>query len=254
MRTILLDGDIFAYKAACANTKDYGFGVDVDEAGARDYIDRKIDEVANVLEPNNIIVCLSDPEANFRKGILPTYKSKRGPKPELVPVMKEYLGSKYETFIRPALEADDVLGILSTAQKIAGEKIIVSADKDLKGIPGLLFNDNHSHLGVVEISTFDADYWHMMQTLMGDTTDGYTGCPGIGPVKATAILNVRETMPAEGDLHEYQCKRWWRAVVETFGKATLTYEDALVQARVARILRACDYDFINRRPILWTPN
>ena len=51
---------------------------------------------------------------------------------------------------------------------------------------------------------------------------------------------------AEGEL--------WAAVVATYEKAKLSEGDALTQARVARILRASDYDFKRKEPILWQPN
>ena len=45
----------------------------------------------------------------------------------------------------------------------------------------------------------------------------------------------------------------WQAVVETFVEKELTEEDALVNARLARILQTSDYDHKNKEPILWTP-
>jgi DNA polymerase I len=36
-------------------------------------------------------------------------------------------------------------------------------------------------------------------------------------------------------------------------KEGLTEDDALLQARLARILRADEYDFKAKRPILWEP-
>jgi DNA polymerase-1 len=94
----------------------------------------------------------------------------------------------------------------------------------------------------VEVSEDEADYWHLFQTLTGDQTDGYSGCPGIGPKKAEAILQHPDN---QDDL--------WGVVVRTFVKAGLNEDEALVQARVARILRASDYDFEKKEPILWTP-
>ena len=41
--------------------------------------------------------------------------------------------------------------------------------------------------------------------------------------------------------------------MEAFEKKGLTEDDALLQARVARILRASDYDFKKKEPIMWTP-
>jgi hypothetical protein len=45
----------------------------------------------------------------------------------------------------------------------------------------------------------------------------------------------------------------WRAIVAAYEKAGKDVAYALTMARVARILRASDYDFDNQRPILWTP-
>jgi len=91
----------------------------------------------------------------------------------------------------------------------------------------------------------------MMQTLMGDTTDGYSGCPWVGEKKARDALGE----PQDGHL-----SLWWDLVVDTYENATrkgenlgLGIEDALVQARVARICRAEDYDFNKQEAIPWTP-
>ena len=45
----------------------------------------------------------------------------------------------------------------------------------------------------------------------------------------------------------------WKTVVSAFEKQGLSENDALTQARVARILRAEDYNFKTHKPILWTP-
>jgi hypothetical protein len=52
---------------------------------------------------------------------------------------------------------------------------------------------------------------------------------------------------ATGDKKGYT----WDTVVEAYEKAGLTEDDALVTARLARILRAEDYDGVNIK--LWEP-
>jgi DNA polymerase-1 len=100
---------------------------------------------------------------------------------------KEYLAQEYPSFIRPRLEADDCMGILATNSKLLGSSyegdqiIMCSEDKDMRTIPGFLYNPNQPQLGVISISEEDANRFHMWQTLTGDQTDGYPGCPGIGP-------------------------------------------------------------------------
>jgi len=46
----------------------------------------------------------------------------------------------------------------------------------------------------------------------------------------------------------------WEAVVAQYEKQNLSAQDALLQARLARICRASDYNFERQRPILWHPN
>lgn len=183
--------------------------------------------------------------ANWRHAVYPAYKANRKdkPRPVILGQLIEYVKGVHPTYQRPTLEADDVMGILATSAKIIkhpGEKIIVSVDKDMRSIPGVFhcLTDGITS----EISEDEADRWHMLQTLTGDTADGYPGCPGIGPVKANRILD-------QGG----RCEEWWPLVVSAFKAAGLSEEDALVQARIARICRACDYNFKLKEVKLWNP-
>lgn len=156
--------------------------------------------------------------------------------------IKDYIKETYRTYERPDLEGDDVLGILSTSPKIIrGEKVIVSLDKDLKTIPGLICDMKDFEIS--EISEAEADYMHMYQTLTGDTADGYSGCPGVGPKNAEKLL-------ADTD-GTYQTM--WPVVVGQYQKKGLSEEEALIMARVARICRRDDYDFQRKEVILWNP-
>ena len=46
----------------------------------------------------------------------------------------------------------------------------------------------------------------------------------------------------------------WKTVEKAFVDKGLTIEDALINARLARILTVDDYDFKKKRPILWSPS
>jgi DNA polymerase-1 len=119
----------------------------------------------------------------------------------------------------------------------------------------------------MEISETEADYWHMYQTLVGDTSDGYPGCPGVGKVGAAEFLekpyvwlsyeHVFKSGPRKG-MTETRWKQQpttnvWEGVVSQYAKAGLTEDDAVRQARLARILRWSDWDQEKKVPILWTP-
>mgnify|MGYP003114164935 FL=1 len=118
------------------------------------------------------------------------------------------------------------------------EKILVSTDKDLLQIPGLHYNPNKPDEGITEVTEEDGEYNHLFQTLTGDLVDGYSGCPGVGPKTALRILGSNPC---------------WDKVLGAYKKAGLTEEDALVQARVARILRQSDFNYNKEEVILWEP-
>ena len=194
----------------------------------------------------------STPETRFRNRVLPTYKMNRKAtrRPIVYKPLRAWVHEEFETFERPGLEGDDGLGILAT-RKDDTERIVVSIDKDLKTIPGKLFNYGKPELGIVEVSEDEANYYHFTQTLTGDATDGYSGLPGCGPVGAKKILDPF-WVEAEGE-RWFDCDRAWEAIERAYRKAGLGEEVALMQARVARILRAEDFNFAKREVILWTP-
>ena len=122
------------------------------------------------------------------------------------------------------------MGVLAT-----DNTIIVSDDKDLQTIPGRLYRPATKELKT--ITPEEADRSHLIQALTGDVTDGYKGCPKVGPVSAEKILE-------EGT---------WEEVVGAYQKAGLGEEFALSQARVARILREGEWNPITEEVQLWNP-
>ena len=259
MRTILIDGDVLAYQHSFSAEKaiDWGDGdwtLHADEGLAVSKLDSQIIELQQTLEADKVVVVLSD-SANWRLKVYPLYKSNRKDtrKPMLVAPLREHMLTRWSAWVRPGLEGDDVLGILSTHPTIIkGERIIVSLDKDMKTVPGLLYNTGRPAEGIVKITEADADDWHFYQTLMGDTVDGYPGCPGVGKVRARAILD--EAYAASAHLSGTVATCVWPKIVAAFEKAKLTEDDALIQARIARICRATDYDFKKKEVKLWTPS
>ena len=243
-RTLLIDADVLLYQYSSAVEKVVEwepdrFTLSADAKEAKERVDLAVEELREDLDADAVIMCLSDTE-NFRKVILPTYKSgrKKTRKPICYLELKEYVQDVYRSRLLPGLEADDVLGILMTGRRVKGEKVIVSIDKDLDTIAGLHYNPWKDDPEVYEVTQEEADYNHLLQTLTGDSTDGYSGCPKIGPTRAKRILDEN-------------CN--WDAVVEAYEKAGLCEEEALVQARVARILRKSEWNERRKEVLLWTP-
>jgi DNA polymerase-1 len=249
-RLLLVDGDILCFKfaAACEHNIDWGGGVhtlsaDLDEAKAN--LDAHLAGLMSDLDADEMLICRSDPKRNFRKQrIDETYKANRKDlkKPLILREVEQHMEEKYKPKRSPTLEGDDVIGILATHPKLYSkfdEKVIVSEDKDMKTIPGLLYQGGDLFDNTPE----EADFFHMLQTLTGDRVDGYPGCPSVGPVKAAAVLTG----------HHASVINMWSAVVEAYERRKLAEADALRQARLARILRHTDYDFKKKEPILWQP-
>lgn len=255
-RILLIDADVLAYEAAssCEKATEWEPGYwtwhcDFNEVVEK--FDSLVKDIVGTLKGTPVF-CLTDSDGNFRKSILPTYKGSRAKvkKPLVLKPFKEFLINERKAYFRPGLEGDDCMGILSTRSNPNGEeRIIVSVDKDMKSIPGFVCRWPIETKPVF-IEPAEADYWHLFQTLTGDATDGYSGCPGTGPKGAEKVL---APFAVDGKHSHMDVPAAWTAIVEAFEKAKLGETEALVQARVARILRASDYDFKQKAPILWTP-
>lgn len=244
-RVLLIDADVLAFQAASLIEKavEWEPGYWTWSCDFEAVVDKFDSLLAAVVDHfgGTPTLCLTDSEGNFRFSVLPTYKGNRAgvKKPLVLKAFKQFLIENRGAYFKSGLEGDDVMGILMTrSNPTKEERIIVSLDKDMKTVPGLVCRwpiEKEARL----ISEDEADYWHLFQTLTGDTTDGYKGCPGMGAVGAAKVLDADPS---------------WATVVKAFEKAKLGEQEALTQARVARILRASDYDFKTRSPLLWTPS
>jgi 5'-3' exonuclease len=250
MKTVaIIDADIIAFKAASSAQASVEWGeslttVAVNEEGARQYAEDQIETIRTAVRATEVLLCFSQP-FNFRYGILPSYKSNRkdSVKPLALKDVVQHLRSLYPSEGVPSLEGDDLLGIYMTdpTHYEGYKKVMVSEDKDLKGIPGLLFNPAKDSFPKRNTYEF-ARRFHMYQTLIGDPVDGYKGCPAMGPVKAKKLLADTPVV----------CL--WDMVVAQYERKGLTEEHALQQARVAKILESHLFNKTNNEAILWTPN
>lgn len=244
-RTILIDADILAFQIASSIEQVFEFNgdhvlyADLNE-GIRE-VDNAVAYIIEKIDADQASLFLTGAN-NFRKTVLPTYKGNRTNvrKPMILRGLREHMMEAYKLcFIEDNLEGDDLIGIHATMPH-KGERIIYSADKDLKTVPGLHWCPEDGE--IIEIEENYADRLFYMQILSGDATDNYKGCPGVGPVKAERTL--------EGKIGNIER---WEAVLIAYDKAGLTEKDALQQARCARILRHGEYDFETKKVALWTP-
>ena len=257
MPVALIDGDIIAYRASSVLCPD-PWNPDAPKVPLSEFwaIKTALSMVASwqeMAECERSVVCLTGAR-NFRNRVLPSYKMNRVPteRPATLAAVKAALAQIPDAQLVEGLEADDLMGIMMTNGRCPGA-VCVTIDKDLRTIPGNHLNPVTTQ-AIEVVTEAEGNMKWLTQTLTGDKVDGYDGCPGIGPKKAeTILLGTHGVVSAA-----------WPLVVKAFGEVStnrlalkglgpLTEHDALVQARVARILRAEDYDKNTKEVILWHP-
>lgn len=238
-KLVLIDADIVYHRAAFSSESRFDFGdTEIRTADASDVADifhNIIISIASRCESDRFILCWSG-SRNFRYDLISTYKANRATvrRPVVDKDIFKYLKSRYPSAQVHNMEADDVMGVLS-----GPDTIIASDDKDLLTIHGLHYKPRKPELGIVEVSPEEADKLWLKQTLMGDSADGYKGIPGVGQKKSEKILESGGYT--------------WQSVALAYEMAGLSQEEALLNARLARILRPGEWDYTNNEPKLWSP-
>tara|TARA_E500000331_G_scaffold158165_1_gene153405 strand:- start:5890 stop:6645 length:756 start_codon:yes stop_codon:yes gene_type:complete len=235
---LLIDADYIVYKACAAAEDEIDWGDDVIMVVSRfseamKYVENDLTKIKDAIPfYEGIILFFSSPD-NFRKKISPSYKGHRNRKKPCgyKRVIRE-LTENYEVIVMDTLEADDAMGIYATWHP---GNVICSPDKDMKQIPGQLYNMDE----MMSVTPEEGEQMHYLQTLSGDQTDGYSGVPGMGMKRAASWF----------EKYGYN----WDAVVRAFIEKDLEERDALMNARLAKILTVNDYDFNAGQPILWSP-
>ena len=261
MTQLLIDADFTLFQACSAVEREAVF---TNEAGhavhvlnsafdeALDTFTRAVENFKATLYGTEAILVFSGPN-NFRKDLWDGYKAHRKAtrKPLCYWTIIDHLrqAGDYRVLSEDCLEGDDYIGILATRPSSV-RRVVISDDKDMQTLP----NVELYRMGNLMQTTVDSaeEFW-LYQTLMGDATDGYKGCPGIGDVGAKKVL------AKPGDP--------WANVVQAYEDAYRKDKDptkakwlgmepeelAVLNARLARILRHTDWEGNTRRPILWTP-
>ena len=252
--TALVDADIPAYivAAKCEDRFDFDGNVAVDlrRHDVKPMIRETIEDILWRTGADRVIVCLSDPTTpGYFRRQMPSlamwdpvqYKESRttSAKPALLQHAKNVMHELYPSICIKRLEADDVLGVLHTA--FPDETIMVSGDKDMRTVPGTVYDPGRNRTYTQNL--LEANQFLLYQVMIGDSTDGYPGCPGIGPKS-----------PYVDDLIEAETtQEMWEVVCTAYASKGLTDLDAIMQARMAYILRDHSYDPVRNRIALWYP-
>jgi DNA polymerase-1 len=239
---LLIDADLYLFQATVASEETICWDEDgdiwslrADLKQAKKSFTERLESFKRRLDGGEVLLCFTT-GSNFRKTVYEPYKSnrKKTRKPVGYVHMVAWAMEHWPSITVDTLEADDIMGILQSAPGY--ETVVVSDDKDLLGIPGTVYRPMKDE--IIDVSLPEADAWFLKQCLMGDSTDGYKGCPGMGPKTAEKVLGNHPS---------------WEQVAQAYIKAGLTREDALVQSRCARILRWDDWDQDKQQLKLWEP-
>lgn len=264
----LIDGDIIAYQCAVMAEDDFDGEVVLDRNGAIDNATATVDDWTERAGCDKHLVCFSDPLGNNFRKLLGSYKENREghSKPTLYWDVVDAMHQKLQTMYIPWLEGDDVIGIFLTSPKYTGRATAVSIDKDIKTLPGRIFNphkDEHPY----ENSLEDADRFHLMQSITGDVVDGYKGIPGVGPTKAADILDnphrlvMNRRVISKGKNKGNIETKWKKggpcglltSIHDYCTKHQFSYDQWVTQGQMARILRRDEYNKETGEIKLWTP-
>ena len=159
--------------------------------------------VVQDLKPTHLAVAFDTEKPTFRHAAYVGYQVQRprmeSDLSEQIAIVQEVVGTmEIPMYIAPGYEADDVIGTLARQAKL-DEVIIVTGDRDLLQLVGKHVKVYAPIKGLSEAQVFDeeavekymgvtpsqiVDY----KALIGDSSDNYSGVPGVGPKTAVALL------------------------------------------------------------------
>ena len=174
---------------------------------------------------------------NFREKNPLGYKEHRHKlrKPTDFNELKLWLSKNPRCYIAEGMEADDIVVYLKDSNY--DKYMSCAMDKDV------IYQTEGTHYNYdkgtyITVTKEEAIWFSYYQTLVGDVTDGYKGCPSIGDTRARKLI---------GDV--YDEPTLWKIVVDTYISKGLTEEDAINTMRLA-----CMKQYNGKEIVLWEPN
>lgn len=202
-------------------------------------------------EPDAVICAFDAGKPEFRIAEMPGYKAQRPKMDEELhvqfPIMEELLEAMAIPVVKvKGWEGDDILGTIAARdEKLGFNTLLVTGDKDACQLASSLTRIVTTKRGITDVVVFGPDevqekYGVSPEQfcdylgLMGDSSDNIPGVPGIGPKKATQLL---ETYGSIEGIYEH--------LDELKGKQKENLEEneqlAYLSRQIATIV--CDLDF-----------
>lgn len=178
----LIDGDVLIYSV--------GFGSeDVSLAFACSRLSRTVDDlVFKDAGCRRYEGYLTVSGSTYRHDLAVTavYKGTRSsPRPKHYAGLRKYAEEVLGFIILPNCEADDAVGIRSTAMA-ADRPVLIHVDKDLDMLPGVHMNTRTREW--FEVTPHEGMLTLYRQIIMGDRTDNIVGVAGVGKTIAPRII------------------------------------------------------------------
>ena len=163
-------------------------------------------KMIDTFSPNAVAVAFDKGKPRVRMEMLPQYKAQRPPMdPDLrvqFPMIKELLEKLGVTILESeGWEGDDILGTMARAGEAAGcDMYLVTGDRDMYQLVTEHVNVVSTRKGLSDVAIMTPesvdDLYHGITPdlvpdfygLKGDSSDNIPGVPGIGPKKASALI------------------------------------------------------------------
>lgn len=164
-------------------------------------------KMVDAFHPDGVAVAFDRGKPRVRMEMLPQYKAQRPPMDEALhvqfPMIKKLLGELSVPILEAeGWEGDDILGTLARAGEAAGcDMYLITGDRDMYQLSTdhVRIVGTKKGLSDVQIMTPESveDLYHGITPalvpdfygLKGDSSDNIPGVPGIGPKKASALIN-----------------------------------------------------------------
>lgn len=194
---VLVDGSSYlfrAYHALPPLLNSHG-----EPTGAMHGVLNMLDKLRRDYDPDHMAVVFDAKGKTFRNDMYPEYKATRPPMPDdlriqIEPLLEIIKAQGYHLIIEPNVEADDVIGTMSTLYQ--GEVIISTGDKDMAqlvnehvSLINTMSNTFHDIEGVKEKYGVPPELIRDYLALMGDKVDNIPGVNKVGPKTAVKWLN-----------------------------------------------------------------
>jgi 5'-3' exonuclease len=185
---LLIDGDIFCYRAACACETDAQVSLENATAQVKRAFNSILTDVLMRYPEHDYILYLTG-GGNFRHDVAVTapYKGNRkGAKPLLLPAIREYAIGYWEAVMIEGEEADDAIATAASSAHLNDDPIMVSIDKDFDQVAGMHYNfvkkEEYFVSSEIGLKSF------YKQILTGDSIDNIIGVDGIGAGGAHELI------------------------------------------------------------------